>query len=59
LLASCAVFASLLFTREGLGWRSGWYLLPDLALEVLAPLFAMIAGFAVNAWLRPRPPRSH
>ena len=55
-LTYCGVFAALRLAWEGLGWRSGWYVLPYVLLQVLAPLLAIIVGLAVYRWLRPRPP---
>jgi hypothetical protein len=55
-VAYCGVVAALRLAWEGLGWRSGWYVLPDVLLEALAPLLAIVVAFAVYAWLGPRPP---
>jgi hypothetical protein len=54
----CGFFTVLRRAWEGLGWRSGWYVLPYVLLQVLAPLLAIAVGLAVYAWLRPRPPDS-
>jgi hypothetical protein len=54
-VAYCGVFAALRLAWEGLGWRSGWYLLPYVLLQALALLLAIVVGLAVYAWLRPRP----
>ena len=51
----CAVAAALRLAWEGLGWRFGWYVLPSVLLQALAPLLAIAVGLAVYTWLRPRP----
>jgi hypothetical protein len=55
-VAYCGVVAALRHAWEGLGLRSDWDVLPDVLLEALAPLLALVVALAVYAWLGPRPP---